>query len=174
MFFILKMGNCYSSNTTSEEREGGFETSTTTHFELAEMDQTNNNNYEAPLATEESLEDADPLPAHYQVIRNTQNYLVIRNRLNGSQLIYNKFTNDYQVVQEQCQHTFRNSNEWPNVLTYVNVGSGDRHVGRLQVGPQRRSVVVTTAVIAVVKTVGVVGQAHDQKANHKHRKETPV
>jgi hypothetical protein len=98
----------------------------------------NNNNYETPLATEESLEDADPLPSNYQVMIDTEIILslatiltsdrkisvsvsvcsVFRFRFrfklwfrsitntNGSHLIYNKLTNDYQVIQERWfQHT---------------------------------------------------------------------
>jgi hypothetical protein len=47
-------------------------------------------NYRAPLATEESLEDADLLPFNYRVVANTRSKLIVQNVANEMELIYNK------------------------------------------------------------------------------------
>ena len=56
---------------------------------------------EAPLATEENLEDSEPLPYWYTVEADTVACLMIRNRSNGSHLIYRKRLQDYIVIPEQ-------------------------------------------------------------------------
>ncbi len=75
---------------------------------------------EAPLATEENLEDSDPLPHWYTVEADTAACLMIRNRSNGSHLIYRKRPRDYIVIPEQSfTHIERDSKLWPNVFTHV-------------------------------------------------------
>ena len=77
---------------------------------------------EAPLATEENLEDVEALPYWYTVEANTAACLMIRNRANGSHLIYWKRPKDYIVIPEQSfAHIERDTKLWPNVF-YTLVG----------------------------------------------------
>jgi hypothetical protein len=93
-------------------------------------------NYRAPLATEESLEDADPLPFNYRVVANTRSKLILQNVANEMELIYNKKRCDYRVIYIRVDNFIeRNPKLWPDVNTaYVGVGSGDGSVRRLESG----------------------------------------
>jgi hypothetical protein len=93
-------------------------------------------NYRAPLATEESLEDADPLPFNYRVVANTRSKLIVQNVANEMELIYNKKRCDYRVIYIRFDNFIeRNPKLWPDVNTaYVGVRSGDGSVGRLEPG----------------------------------------
>jgi hypothetical protein len=93
-------------------------------------------NYRAPLATEESLEDADPLPFNYRVVANTRSKLIVQNVANEMELIYNKKRCDYRVIYIRFDNFIeRNPKLWPDVNTaYVGIGSGDGSVSRLEPG----------------------------------------
>jgi hypothetical protein len=93
-------------------------------------------NYRAPLATEESLEDADPLPFNYRVVANTRSKLILQNVANEMELIYNKKRCDYRVIYIRVDNFIeRNPKLWPDVNTaYVGVRSGDGSVRRLESG----------------------------------------
>jgi hypothetical protein len=93
-------------------------------------------NYRAPLATEESLEDADPLPFNYRVVANTRSKLIVQNVANEMELIYNKKRCDYRVIYIRVDNFIeRNPKLWPDVNTaYVGVGSGDGSECRLEAG----------------------------------------
>jgi hypothetical protein len=93
-------------------------------------------NYRAPLATEESVEDADPLPFNYRVVANTRSKLIVQNVANEMELIYNKKRRDYRVIYIRFDNFIeRNPKLWPDVNTaYVGVGSGDGSVRRFEAG----------------------------------------
>jgi hypothetical protein len=93
-------------------------------------------NYRVPLATEESLEDADPLPFNYRVVANTRSKLIVQNVANEMELIYNKKRCHYRVIYIRVDNFIeRNPKLWPDVNTaYVGVGSGDGSIGRLESG----------------------------------------
>ncbi len=108
---------------------------------------------EAPLATEENLEDSDPLPLWYTVEANTAACLMIRNRCNGSHLIYRKRPRDYIVIPEQSfAYTERDSKLWPNVFTHV--GLNTRHVDEalLEGGLQGQGSVKGVAVVVAKRS----------------------
>jgi hypothetical protein len=130
------MGNCCfkkSSLTTIVE------TISLSEFEADDVaDYLEDVNYRAPLATEESLEDADPLPFNYRVVANTRSKLIVQNVANEMELIYNKKRCDYRVIYIRFDNFIeRNPNLWPDVNTaYVGVRSGDGPVRRLEPGLQ--------------------------------------
>jgi hypothetical protein len=112
-------------------------------------------NYRAPLATEESLEDADPLPFNYRVVANTRSKLIVQNVANEMEMIYNKKRCDYRVIYIRVDNFIeRNPKLWPDVNTaYVGVGSGDGSVRRLEPGLQGP---VAADVLGVVDVDDVV------------------
>ena len=113
-------------------------------------------NYRAPLATEESLEDADPLPFNYRVVANTRSKLIVQNVANEMEMIYNKKRCDYRVIYIRVDNFIeRNPKLWPDVNTaYVGVGSGDGSVRRLEPGLQGP---VAADFLRVVDVDDVVG-----------------
>ena len=129
------MGNCCFKQSSS--LPAIVETISLSEFEADDVaDYLEDKNYRAPLATEESLEDAVPLPFNYRVVANTRSKLIIQNVANEMELIYNKNRRDYRVIYI-CFDNFieRNPKLWPDVNTaYVGVGSGDGGVGRLESG----------------------------------------
>ena len=142
------MGNCCTIQSVSTTT-GSASSSCVSEESLSPYLESNSDNgLEAPLATEENLEDSDPLPRWYTVEADTAACLMIRNRFNGSHLIYRKRPRDYIVIPEQSfAYTERDSKLWPNVFTHV--GLNTRHVdeplleGSLQgQGPVRAVVVV--------------------------------
>lgn len=115
---------------------------------------------EAPLATEENLEDSDPLPHWYTVEADTAACLMIRNRFNGSHLIYRKRLRDYIVIPEQSFiHIERDSNLWPNVFT-THVSQNTRRVDEalLQGGLEGQGSVVGVAVVVDVAEGSAVAE----------------
>ena len=73
---------------------------------------------------------SDPLPHWYTVEADTAACLMIRNRFNGSHLIYRKRLRDYIVIPEQSfTHIERDSNLWPNVFT-THVSQNTRRVDK--------------------------------------------
>ncbi len=142
------MGNCCTIQSVSTTT-GSASSSCVSEESLSPYLESNPDiGLEAPLATEENLEDSDPLPLWYTVEADTAACLMIRNRCNGSHLIYRKRPRDYIVIPEQSfAYTERDSKLWPNVFTHV--GLKTRHVdealfeGGLQgQGPVRAVVVV--------------------------------
>jgi hypothetical protein len=73
---------------------------------------------EAPLATEENLEDSEPLPYWYTVEAGTVACLMIRNRSNGSHLIYRKRLQDYIAIvcTHQGGHANFSSGFWKQIM----------------------------------------------------------
>ncbi len=142
------MGNCLTTPSVPTTT-GSVSSSCVSEESLSPYLESNSDNaHEAPLATEENLEDSDPLPLWYTVEADTATCLMIRNRCNGSHLIYRKRPRDYIVIPEQSfAYTERDLKLWPNVFTHV--GLNTRHVdkplfeGGLQgQGPVRGVVVV--------------------------------
>jgi hypothetical protein len=77
---------------------------------------------------------------------------MIRNRFNGSHLIYRKRLRDYIVIPEQSFiHIERDSNLWPNVFT-THVSQNTRRVDEalLQGGLEGQGSVVGVAVVVDV------------------------
>jgi hypothetical protein len=119
-------------------------------------------NYRAPLATEESLEDADPLPFNYRVVANTRSKLIVQNVANKMELIYNKKRCEYRVIYIRFDNFIeRNPKLWPDIHTaYVGVGSGDGSVRRLEPGLEGPvaadvlGVAVDDVVVVAVEGVG--------------------
>ncbi len=143
------MGNCCTTSSVPTITTGSVSSSCVSEESLSPYLESNSDNVsEAPLATEENLEDSDPLPLWYTVEADTAACLMIRNRCNGSHLIFRKRPRDYIVIPEQSfAYTERDSTLWPNVFTHV--GLNPRHVdeplleGSLQgQGPVRAVVVV--------------------------------
>ena len=131
-------------------------------------------NYRAPLATEESLEDADPLPFNYRVVANTRSKLIVQNVANEMELIYNKKRCDYRVIYIRVDNFIeRNPKLWPDVNTaYVGVGSGDGSVGRLEPGlegPVAADLlrVVVDDVVVVVERGGADPRPHAKDGRQK-------
>jgi hypothetical protein len=151
------VGNCFCCPTTPSAPTTGSKSSSCVSEEslspyLESNLSTCDNGPEAPLATEENLEDSDPLPHWYTVEADTAACLMIRNRSNGSHLIYRKRQRDYIVIPEQSfTHIERDSKLWPNVFTHV--GLNTRHVDEalLEGGLQGQG---SVAVVAVVVTEG--------------------
>jgi hypothetical protein len=117
-------------------------------------------NYSAPLAKEESLEDADPLPFNYRVVANTRSKLIVQNVANEMELIYNKNRRDYRVIYIRFDNFIeRNPKLWPDVNTaYVGVGSGDGGVRRLETGLEGPDAAdVLRVLVDDVVVVGVEG-----------------
>jgi hypothetical protein len=132
-------------------------------------------NYRAPLATEESLEDADPLPFNYRVVANTRSKLIVQNVANEMELIYNKKRRDYQVIYIRFDNFIeRNPKLWPDVNTaYVGIRSGDGSVGRLEPGLQGPvaadlfRVVDVDDVVVVVERGGADPRPHAKDGRQK-------
>jgi hypothetical protein len=130
------MGNCCCQKSLATI----VETISLSEFEADDVDDVadylEDVNYRAPLATEESLEDADPLPFNYRVVANTRSKLIVQNVANEMELIYNKKRCDYQVIYIRFDNFIeRNPKLWPDVNTaYVGVRSGDGSIGRLEPG----------------------------------------
>ena len=126
-------------------------------------DYLENVNYRAPLATEESLEDADPLPFNYRVVANTRSKLIVQNVANEMELIYNKKRCDYRVIYIRFDNFIeRNPKLWPDVNTaYVGVGSGDGSVGRLE--PGLEGPVAADVLRVLVDDVVVEGSGADPR-----------
>jgi hypothetical protein len=144
------VGNCCTTSSVPTNT-GSVSSSCVSEESLSPYLESNSDNVtEAPLATEENLEDADPLPHWYTVEADTAACLMIRNRCNGSHLIYRKRPRDYIVIPEQSFiYTERDPKLWPNVFIKTHVGLNSRHVdeplleGGLQgQGPVRGVVVV--------------------------------
>ncbi len=140
------MGNCCStgsksSSCVSEESLSPY---------LESNPSTYDNAPEAPLATEENLEDSDPLPHWYTVEADTAACLMIRNRSNGSHLIYRKRPRDYIVIPEQSfTHIERDSKLWPNVFTHVGLNTCHVDESLFEGGLQGQgSVAVVSVVVA--------------------------
>jgi hypothetical protein len=128
------MGNCCFKQSSLPTI---VETISLSEFETDDVaDYLEDVNYRAPLATEESLEDADPLPFNYRVVANTRSKLIVQNVTNEMELIYNKKSCDYRVIYIRFDNFIeRNPKLWPDVNTaYVGVGSGDGSVRRLEPG----------------------------------------
>ena len=128
------MGNCCFKQSSLPTI---VETISLSEFEADDVaDYLEDVNYRAPLATEESLEDADPLPFNYRVVANTRSKLIVQNVANEMELIYNKKRCDYRVIYIRFDNFIeRNPKLWPDVNTaYVGIGSGDGSVGRLESG----------------------------------------
>jgi hypothetical protein len=128
------MGNCCFKQSSLPTI---VETISLSEFEADDVaDYLEDVNYRAPLATEESLEDADPLPFNYRVVANTRSKLIVQNVANEMELIYNKKRCDYRVIYIRFDNFIeRNPKLWPDVNTaYVGVRSGDGSVGRLESG----------------------------------------
>ena len=116
--------------------------------------------FEAPLATEENLEDSDPLPLWYSVEADTAACLMIRNTFNGSHLIYRKRPRDYIVIPEQSfAYTERDSKLWPNVFTHVGLNTGHVDEALLEGGLQGRGSAAGSAVVVVVAERSSVAEA---------------
>jgi hypothetical protein len=122
-------------------------------------------NYSAPLAEEESLEDADPLPFNYRVVANTRSKLIVQNVANEMELIYNKNRRDYRVIYIQFDNFIeRNPKLWPDVNTaYVGVGSGDGGVRRLETGLEGPDAADVLRVLVDDVVVGVEGGGADAR-----------
>jgi hypothetical protein len=130
------MGNCCFKQSSLPTI---VETISLSEFEADDVaDYLEDVNYRAPLATEESLEDADPLPFNYRVVANTRSKLIVQNVANEMELIYNKKRCDYRVIYIRFDNFIeRNPKLWPDVNTaYVGVRSGDGSVCRLEPGLQ--------------------------------------
>jgi hypothetical protein len=128
------MGNCCFKQSSLPTI---VETISLSEFETDDVaDYLEDVNYRAPLATEESLEDADPLPFNYRVVAYTRSKLIVQNVTNEMELIYNKKSCDYRVIYIRFDNFIeRNPKLWPDVNTaYVGVGSGDGSVRRLEPG----------------------------------------
>ncbi len=107
----------------------------------------------ASLATEENLEDSDPLPHWYTVEADTAACLMIRNRSNGSHLIYRKRQRDYIVIPEQSfTHIERDSKLWPNVFTHLSLNTRRVDEALLQGGLQGQGSVVGVAVVVAERS----------------------
>jgi hypothetical protein len=124
---------------------------------------------EAPLATEENLEDSDPLPHWYTVEADTAACLMIRNRSNGSHLIYRKRPRDYIVIPEQSfTHIERDSKLWPNVFTHIGLNTCRVDEALLQGGLEGQGS-VAVVVVDVAKGSAVakppLGRAAAEKKN---------
>ncbi len=129
---------------------------------------------EAPLATEENLEDSDPLPHWYTVEADTAACLMIRNRFNGSHLIYRKRPRDYIVIPEQSfAYTERDSKLWPNVFTHVGLNTGHVDEALLEGGLQGRGSVAGGAVVVVAERSSVaeasLGRSAAEQKNGRGR-----
>ena len=124
---------------------------------------------EAPLATEENLEDSDPLPLWYSVEADTAACLMIRNTFNGSHLIYRKRPRDYIVIPEQSfTHIERDSNLWPNVFTHVRLNTRRVDEALLQAGLEGHgsvAVVVVDVAEGSVVAEPLLGRAAAEKKN---------
>ncbi len=141
------MGNCCSTGSkssspcVSEESLSPY---------LESNPSTCDNVSEAPLATEENLEDSDPLPHWYTVEADTAACLMIKNRSNGSHLIYRKRPRDYIVIPEQSfTHIERDSKLWPNVFTHVSLHTRRVDEALLQGGLEGQRSVAVVAVVVV-------------------------
>jgi hypothetical protein len=103
LIFVISVGNCCC--TIQSAPTGICNTSSCVSEEslsaYLELNPTFPNVLEAPLATEENLEDSEPLPYWYTVEADTAACLMIRNPLNGSHLIYRKRPRDFIVIPEQ-------------------------------------------------------------------------
>ena len=155
------MGNCCSTGSKSS--------SCVSEESLSPYLESCDNVPEAPLATEENLEDSDPLPHWYTVEADTAACLMIRNRFNGSHLIYRKRLRDYIVIPEQSfSHIERDSNLWPNVFT-THVSQNTRRVDEalLQGGLEGQGAVVGVAVVDVAEGSAVAEPALGRSAAEK-------
>ena len=155
------MGNCCSTGSKSS--------SCVSEESLSPYLESCDNVPEAPLATEENLEDSDPLPHWYTVEADTAACLMIRNRFNGSHLIYRKRLRDYIVIPEQSfTHIERDSNLWPNVFT-THVSLNTRRVDEalLQGGLEGQGAVVGVAVVDVAEGSAVAEPALGRSAAEK-------
>ncbi len=169
------MGNCCSCLTTPSVPTtiGSVSSSCVSEESLSPYLESNSDNvFKAPLATEENLEDSDPLPLWYTVEANTAACLMIRNRCNGSHLIYRKRLRDYIVIPEQSfAYTERDSKLWPNVFTHV--GLNTRHVdeplleGSLQGQGPVRAVVVVAKRSSVAEPA--LGRSASEQKNGRDR-----
>ncbi len=156
------MGNCCSTGSkssspcVSEESLSPY---------LESNPSTCDNVSEAPLATEENLEDSDPLPHWYTVEADTAACLMIRNRSNGSHLIYRKRPRDYIVIPEQSfTHIERDLKLWPNVFTHVSLNTRCVDEALLQRGLEGQG---SVSVVVVVKGSAVAEPALGRSAAEK-------
>ncbi len=159
------MGNCCSTGSkssspcVSEESLSPY---------LESNPSTCDNVHEAPLVTEENLEDSDPLPHWYTVEADTAACLMIRNRSNGSHLIYRKRPRDYIVIPEKSfTHIERDSNLWPNVFTHVSQNTRRVDKALFERGLQGQGSVVGVAVVDVAEGSAVAEPALGRSAAEK-------
>ncbi len=157
----VSVGNCCSTGSKSS--------SCVSEESLSPYLESCDNVPEAPLATEENLEDSDPLPHWYTVEADTAACLMIRNRSNGSHLIYRKRPRDYIVIPEQSfTHMERDSKLWPNVFTHVDL-STTRRVDKplFEGGLQGQGSVTVVVVVAEGSAVAelALGRSAAEKKN---------
>ena len=168
------MGNCCTTSSVPTTT-GSVSSSCVSEESLSPYLESNSDNVtEAPLATEENLEDSDPLPLWYTVEADTAACLMIRNRWNGSHLIYRKRPRDYIVIPEQSfAYTERDSRLWPNVFTHV--GLNPRHVDEplLEGGLQGQGPVRCVVVVAKGSSVAEpsLGRSAAEQKNGRGRDE---
>jgi hypothetical protein len=171
--FRLQMGNCCFKQLLPTI----VETISLSEFEADDddvADYLEDVNYRAPLATEERLEDADPLPFNYRVVANTRSKLIVQNVANEMELIYNKNRRDYRVIYIRVDNFIeRNPKLWPDVHTaYVGVGSGDGSVGQLEPGLEGPVVANLLRVIVddVVVVAGIGADPRPQAEDGRQKK----
>ena len=91
--------------------------------------------------------------------------LMIRNRSNGSHLIYRKRPRDYIVIPEQSfTHIERDSKLWPNVFTHVSLNTRRVDEALLQGGLEGQA---SVAVVVVVEGSAVAELALGRSAAEK-------
>jgi hypothetical protein len=166
------VGNCLTIPSVPTTT-GSVSSSCVSEESLSPYLESNSDNVpEAPLATEENLEDSDPLPLWYTVEADTAACLMIRNRCNGSHLIFRKRPRDYIVIPEQSfAYTERDSTLWPNVFTHV--GLNTRHVDEalLEGSLQGRGPVRAVVVVAERSSVAepALGRSAAEQKNSRGR-----
>ncbi len=173
------MGNCCSCLTSPSvpTTTGSVSSSCVSEESLSPYLESNPDNVsEAPLATEENLEDSDPLPPWYTVEADTAACLMIRNRCNGSHLIFRKRPRDYIVIPEQSfAFIERDSKLWPNVFIKTHVGLNTRRVDEalFEGGLQGQGSVAGAAVAVVAKGSSVaepsLGRSAAEQKNGRGR-----
>jgi hypothetical protein len=188
IFVAFTVGNCCCCPTTlSAPTTGSNSSSCVSEESLSPYLESNlstcDNVPEAPLATEENLEDLEPLPYWYTIEADTATCLMIKNRSNGSHLIYWKRPRDYIVIQEQLfTHIERDSKLWPNVFTKTRIGLNTRHVDKslLEGGLQGQGTVAVVAVAGAVAEGSVFAEpslgraAAEESGRDDHKKKKLV
>jgi hypothetical protein len=183
IFVAVSVGNCCCTIQSVPTTTGSKSSSCVSEESLSPYLESNpstcDNVPEAPLATEENLEDSDPLPHWYTVEADTAACLMIRNRSNGSHLIYRKRLRDYIIIPEQSfTHIERDSKLWPNVFTHVGLNTRCVDKSLLESGLQGQgSVAVVVVAEGSVLAEPSLSRAAAEKKNGRDtddQKRTPA